>query len=95
MRLRASTRKKGTYMLTMDQVTQLMNKNASARNAPAQWFDGNVWHSTKTPAGSRSGSFVGKSGSIRRSAKGRTRRMPDGRRAYIIDHDSTVVAYKA
>ena len=40
------------------------------------------------------GKYEGRAGSIRRSRKGRTRRMPNGRRFYngITDHE--VVAYR-
>jgi len=42
------------------------------------------------------GSFQGKVGSVRRSAKGRTRRMPNGRRKHEFGWwlDDRVLAYK-
>jgi len=42
------------------------------------------------------GSFEGKVGSVRRSTKGRSRRMPNGRRKYVQNwfEETTVIAYK-
>jgi hypothetical protein len=81
-------------MLTLKEIEELLADGSKATTTPAQWFDGSQWHNTPVPTGMASGSYRGKAGSIRRSNKGRSRRMPDGSRRYLIDYDSTVVAYK-
>jgi hypothetical protein len=81
-------------VLTLKEIEELLSEGGSTTDKPAQWFDGFIWHSTPVPTGMASGSYRGKAGSIRRSNKGRSRRMPNGSRRYLIDYDSTVVAYK-
>lgn len=80
--------------LSLSQIERLLDINKprlTTAKAP-QWFDGNAWQTSKPK---NVGSYQGRAGSIRRSAKGRTRRMPDGKRKYIIEAGTTeVVAYK-
>jgi hypothetical protein len=76
---------------TLDEVLTLLHAKEERPAGTAKWFDGVTWHYSK-PQGT--GSFQGRAGSIRRSSKGRTRRVANGKRKYIIDYDSTVVAYR-
>lgn len=41
------------------------------------------------------GAYEGKVGSMKRSSKGRSSRLPNGRRYYVNNYDVDVVAYKA
>lgn len=54
------------------------------------------WVNTSDPQASslNKGGFTGKVGSVRRSSKGGTRRMPNGSRKYLTSWDSKVIAYK-
>lgn len=81
-------------VLTLKEIEELLSDGGTSPDKPAQWFDRVIWHNTPVPTGQASGSYRGKAGSIRRSNKGRTTRAANGSRRYLIDYDSTVVAYK-
>jgi hypothetical protein len=82
-------------VLTPEQITRLVARGgikASAGHPKNRWFDGFEWHTGKPPANVR---FEGKAGTMRRSRKGATRRMPNGSRYVVGQYDEPqVLAYK-
>lgn len=85
-------------------VIELARKDAEklARKAttPSKFYyreDGKLKRSASKPTGMDVESFTGKTGTVRRNRKGRTRILPNGSRRYIRswwDSDG-IVAYKA
>jgi len=71
----------------------LQDEPAPAARKGRKVFTSEGWVSMKVNA-TTVGAFEGKAGSLRRSRKGRTYRMANGRRFYN-DLEATVLAYKA
>jgi hypothetical protein len=83
-------------MLTPAQVSDLYAPKTRKGKSLGKAFTRDGWESITKVGDYNLGSFQGKVGSIRRSAKGRTRRMPDGSRRYFEPYmeGKEVIAYK-